>query len=94
MADDTIYRQAAIDAVGINTWAGQRLLKVPAVQPEIEITVDQVIEFCEKNGLVVHSLSYFQWLQSRYEQGQKDGYTQGFRESAYIYHDKEVTDGI
>ena len=35
MSDDTIYRQAAIDAVGLNTWAGQRLLKVPSAQPEI-----------------------------------------------------------
>jgi len=31
---DTISRQAAIDAVGINTWAGQRLLKVPSAQSE------------------------------------------------------------
>ena len=29
---DVIERQAAIDAVGINTWAGQRLLKVPSAQ--------------------------------------------------------------
>ena len=31
---DLIERQAAIDAVGINTWAGQRLLKVPSAQSE------------------------------------------------------------
>lgn len=37
MSDDTIYRQSAIDAVGINTWAGQRLLKVPSAQPEYRL---------------------------------------------------------
>ena len=89
--DDSISRQAALDDWELD-YAKDRMCELPSAQPEI--TVDQVIEFCEKNGLVVHSLSYFQWLQSRYEQGQQDGYAQGFRESAYISHDKEVTDGI
>ncbi len=34
MTEDSISRQAAIEAVGINTWAGQRLLKVPPVEPQ------------------------------------------------------------
>lgn len=92
-----MYEEAFMKDSNMQKWDGgcwiryklfERVVdRQPPVHPEIEITVDQVIEFCEKNGLVVHSLSYFQWLQSRYEQGRKDGYTQGFRESAYISHD-------
>ena len=30
---DTISRQAAIDAVGVNTWAGARIMQLPSAQP-------------------------------------------------------------
>ena len=33
--DDLISRQAAIETVGINTWAGQRLSKLPSAQHNI-----------------------------------------------------------
>ena len=102
MKDDLISRRKAIDAtwfdpsytdpLNVLTEVRDRLEVLPSAQPEI--TVDQVIEFCEKNGLVVHSLSYFRWLLSRYEQGRKDGYAQGYRECAYISHDREVNYGI
>ena len=32
--DDLISRQAAIDAVGVNTWAGARIMQLPSAQPE------------------------------------------------------------
>ena len=32
--DDLISRQAAIDAVGVNTWAGARIMQLPPAQPE------------------------------------------------------------
>lgn len=32
--EDLISRQAAIEAVGINTWAGFRLKDLPSAQPE------------------------------------------------------------
>ena len=31
---DLISRQAAIDAVGVNTWAGARIMQLPSAQPE------------------------------------------------------------
>ena len=32
--DDLISRQAAIDAVGVNTWAGARIMQLPPAQPD------------------------------------------------------------
>ena len=32
--NDLIDRQAAIDAVGVNTWAGARIMQLPPAQPE------------------------------------------------------------
>ena len=46
MTDDLISRQAAIDAVGINTWAGQRLLKVPSAQPNLQPTCNKLATDC------------------------------------------------
>ena len=43
---DLISRQAAIDAVGINTWAGQRLLKVPSAQPNLQPTCNKLATDC------------------------------------------------
>lgn len=32
--DDLISRKAAIETVGINTWAGQRLSRLPSAEPQ------------------------------------------------------------
>ena len=61
MSDDTIYRQAAIDAVGANTLAGSRIRKLPSAQRTgrwIFETLDGVpgyrptVMFCSKCGRV------------------------------------------
>ena len=39
--DDLISRQAAIDAVGVNTWAGARIMQLPSARPEpIKINIE------------------------------------------------------
>ena len=64
---DLIDRQAAIDAVGINTWAGQRLLKVPSAQPEIvrcreckwwEKQEDSTLGYCNAAKHCYYSLNW------------------------------------
>lgn len=35
MMDDLISRQAAINVVGVNTWAGSRISKLPTAEPTL-----------------------------------------------------------
>ena len=39
---DLISRQAAIDAVGVNTWAGARIMQLPPAQPEPAIPLSWI----------------------------------------------------
>ena len=49
---DLIDRQAAIDAVGANTWAGSRIRKLPSAQTEIIRCKDCKYHEDEEPGMI------------------------------------------
>ena len=61
MTDDLISRQAAIDAVGINTWAGQRLLKVPSAQPNLQPTCNKLATDCISRQAAIDAVGINTW---------------------------------
>jgi len=63
-------RQAGLNAVGINTWAGQRLLKVPSAQPEIIHCNDcKWWDFAPDNTMLPdwHRCRWYGRMHTRYE---------------------------